>query len=1256
MDPWHTYGMSFTAVRAVGRSVGSLQKNVKATLPAKQQNDHFEFECEVFGLRHTCIQREMVRSSQDLVDVFASNGSEKTARVESRITSSTITRQFDKIFRTFVYCVEGVGNAAISFPKDGKTEPLRIPHPFLAIQLYVPASQLFSFEVTCMDYFGSRRTILFSTSCKQPGLINLQTGKLPLKGMVRNVWVNLVIDLQDVFSGLFDSFKFELLESISIRPTCRLRRIFTLRTPPPDTTCAGDGGKVLEGEFEPLPSSYELPAHVDSVTQILSLHRCIEDPGQLLEKQSKGKKMRRPLGLASSLGAEPTYMSTVDGGHSNDKENENTESPRGPAASSGLDQENRDLRSQLIVYRDQLNTMMNQWTLMKERLTMPEDQENLQISALQKQLKMEKSTAHEYYTKLAHAKHVIDEQAAELQDLRVAKEATKDKVQRHAARVKELEQEREWLAEQIHQRDEAYKVALTAEQRAVDAIALAEETQHRLEEVERQKELLSMKARRTKKRSEEFERQLHGSRTQSGEATDDNEDDFNRMQATHEKVKEQREQLASLLQAEQERRGLVEEQAQSSTRELQAVRHQNHLLREEVGVVQSKLEEAEREISSLQQQLAQVRDELAATNEQWEAEHTLRYHSQERQYLESIEALKTKIRELERNLQLSHVQRRDLLQQNLSISSTLQSLAHQSAPSSATAAHAPTYTSEAHKNMAHNVSSEGVKALLAQGGTLQREATPPLSDRSHRSTSGVGSHAGSELQPTAERFHGTPARSAFEAASTMFADADAIFGKPAAVVAADAAARAPARVRRPTWENFRGGMETLRRLHGRMQAASYTMGGQDWPKLFKKIDKDHGGTLSFAELLKAVRMKMQIPHTDVPDFTVREFFRILDEDSSGEIDVAELVAFLKHGPVRSTTINPLDPSVNLAAELPVPSAPVQEERRTGRMTPPPEPTDDFPGISLNITDTHRSDTPEEAEDPRFVRRPPRFIEPRFADGHAPSQRHGSMSSSLLRKLHAKLHKVAFDLAEGGADYTRLFRLLDKNRDSKLSCNDLVHAVRSVLQTSAADVSDALLESFHASLDQDQAGNIDIHDLLHFLRDGPLAVEHPKPSAAPPLPNQPLRRSAHARGQLGAHDTGEPKTLEQRLQRGEDAIRLGMAQLRKAGALHSHTGHGDKRLSLDVLTLVHRKMQAAAYTHGGQDWKKLFTKMDTDHGGLLSLPEWESAVRKYFRIPLSDVSSDVLAKLFSTFDQDDSGNIAVEELIRFLETGPQYLLP
>jgi hypothetical protein len=230
----------------------------------------------------------------DLVDIFASNGSEKVAQMEATITASSVTRQFDKAFRTFVYSVEGVGNAAIQFPKDRKKEPLRIMHPFLVIQLYTPETQHLAFEVASMDYFGARRTLSFSTCCKAPVLINLTAGKLPLRGMARGSWVNLVIDLQDVFAGVFENFKFEMLESVTIRPTCRLRRIFAVRNAPPDTTSDDLNGSVLEGEFVSLPQSHDFPPQIDSLTQILTYRRCVDGSSQESKEQRKRtKKMKK---------------------------------------------------------------------------------------------------------------------------------------------------------------------------------------------------------------------------------------------------------------------------------------------------------------------------------------------------------------------------------------------------------------------------------------------------------------------------------------------------------------------------------------------------------------------------------------------------------------------------------------------------------------------------------------------------------------------------------------------------------------------------------------------------------------------------------------------------------------------------------------------------------------------------------------------------------------------------------------------------
>ena len=44
----------------------------------------------------------------------------------------------------------------------------------------------------------------------------------------------------------------------------------------------------------------------------------------------------------------------------------------------------------------------------------------------------------------------------------------------------------------------------------------------------------------------------------------------------------------------------------------------------------------------------------------------------------------------------------------------------------------------------------------------------------------------------------------------------------------------------------------LRKVHSRLQAAAYTLAGQDWQLLFDRLDRDCSGALTADELLMAV--------------------------------------------------------------------------------------------------------------------------------------------------------------------------------------------------------------------------------------------------------------------------------------------------------------------------------------------------------------------------------------------------------------------
>jgi hypothetical protein len=60
----------------------------------------------------------------------------------------------------------------------------------------------------------------------------------------------------------------------------------------------------------------------------------------------------------------------------------------------------------------------------------------------------------------------------------------------------------------------------------------------------------------------------------------------------------------------------------------------------------------------------------------------------------------------------------------------------------------------------------------------------------------------------------------------------------------------------PSWE-------TLRTLHSRMQQQSYTIGGQDWRRLFRLLDANHTGRIERAEFHHAMRHTLKIAPREV---------------------------------------------------------------------------------------------------------------------------------------------------------------------------------------------------------------------------------------------------------------------------------------------------------------------------------------------------------------------------------------------------------
>ncbi len=95
--------------------------------------------------------------------------------------------------------------------------------------------------------------------------------------------MNLVFNLEDLVLGNFKS-NFRTLDAIIIHPACQLRKIFTMKNSPQDTT--------LE-DFtvgEEIPRGYVFPVGVDNITKIIDMNSVVtqkEESPDFGEKESK---------------------------------------------------------------------------------------------------------------------------------------------------------------------------------------------------------------------------------------------------------------------------------------------------------------------------------------------------------------------------------------------------------------------------------------------------------------------------------------------------------------------------------------------------------------------------------------------------------------------------------------------------------------------------------------------------------------------------------------------------------------------------------------------------------------------------------------------------------------------------------------------------------------------------------------------------------------------------------------------------------
>lgn len=199
------------------------------------------------------------------MEVFSAQGRDPVAKWRLTGSASAKNKVYDKDVKSFVYILEGeTTTTKMSLPKDEK-QPLWLIQRYLVLQLHVPLGHSFSLEFGVTDTGNNKRRILLSSNHRDITITQLHA-RFPLNILRLGIWLNLCLDLQSLVGETFKGQSFKALENLTISASCRLRKIFTMKLQPFDTT---DDDEIYNcentnsGELENIPKSLQLSTSPD---------------------------------------------------------------------------------------------------------------------------------------------------------------------------------------------------------------------------------------------------------------------------------------------------------------------------------------------------------------------------------------------------------------------------------------------------------------------------------------------------------------------------------------------------------------------------------------------------------------------------------------------------------------------------------------------------------------------------------------------------------------------------------------------------------------------------------------------------------------------------------------------------------------------------------------------------------------------------------------------------------------------------------
>ena len=406
---------------------------------------------------------------------------------------------------------------------------------------------------------------------------------------------------------------------------------------------------------------------------------------------------------------------------------------------------------------------------------------------------------------------------------------------------------------------------------------------------------------------------------------------------------------------------------------------------------------------------------------------------------------------------------------------------------------------------------------------------------------------------------------------------------------------------------------------------------RQWFKLFRHMDDDNSGRITYSELARTVREELQLPPRKLPDGQLRAVWAALDADGSGFITAGEFGGFMRKG----------EPAVPPELSW---QARVLASKRA-------------------IADQVRA----EAEGDKWVAA---GIEP-ASDGQV------AALAQLINRTLAQLYEDPQKRS-----WFKLFKHMDDDGSGRITYAELSAMLRSDLGLSAHELPTAALKAVWAALDADGSGFITAGEFGNFMRRG----EAEGVMLASTLWRERMmdarnadmakwrRREGRRAARTQKRQHAEHEAMRERVramreyrQRAIDANAAAKAR-KQQEAIRDRTERDAPKLLARAsgvepaaepelrafAELLNRRLVVRVEDPAKRSWFKLFRHMDDDGSGRITYAELSAVVRDELRVSTREVPEAQLRAVWAAIDADKSGFATAGKFGAFMKRGGRAL--